>query len=189
MAAVSRLVLVPLAPGFEELEFAAIVDVLRRAELDVVVAGLPPGRAAVTGSHGIAVVPDAALDEVDLDAVDAVVLPGGPGTERLAADDRLIALIRRLDGEGKPLAAVCAAPLVLARAGVLEGRAATSHPSARGRLGGAVVLDAPGVVTSGRVVTSQGAGTSIEFALTLVEQWVSKAVADDVAARIVHRRP
>lgn len=182
-------VLVPLASGFEELELAAIVDVLRRAELDVVVAGLPAGRAAIVGSHGIAVVPDVALDEVDLDAIGALVLPGGPGTEALAADERLLALIRRLDAAGKPVAAVCAAPLVLAKAGVLEGREATSHPSARGRLAGAKVLDRPEVVTSRRVVTSQGAGTSIEFALTLVEQWVSKQVADTIAERIVHRRP
>ena len=187
MEAKSKLrVVVPLSPGFEELEFVAVVDILRRAGVDVVTAGLPAGRGVVEGSHGIAIAPDVGFEEVDLDAVTALVLPGGPGTRRMGEDARLLALVRRLAGEGRPLAAICAAPLVLARAGVLEGREATSHPSVRGELGGAKVIEDQRVVSSANVVTSQGAGTAVEFALALVAAWVSPAKADEIAAGIVH---
>lgn len=183
-------VLVPLAPGFEELEAVAVVDTLRRGGLTVRVAGLPPGRAPIEGSHGISLVPDCSLDEVDPGEVDALVLPGGmPGTEHLAADPRVLDLVRALDAKGRPLAALCAAPLVLATAGVLEGVRATSHPSARGRLGGAEVVDSPRVVRSGRVTTSQGPGTALEFALTLVADWVSPEVAADLAAKMITAPP
>ena len=179
-------VLVPLSPGFEELEFVAVVDILRRAGVDVVTAGLPAGRGAIEGSHGIAIAPDVDWEEVDLASITAVVLPGGPGTRRMGEDARLLALVRRLAGEGRPLAAICAAPLVLARAGVLEGREATSHPSARGELGGAKVIADQRVLWSANVLTSQGAGTAVEFALALVAAWVSPAKADEIAAGIVH---
>lgn len=179
-------VLVPLSPGFEELEFVAVVDILRRAGVDVVTAGLPPGRAPIEGSHGIAIAPDVDWEEVDLASITAVVLPGGPGTRRMGEDARLLALLRRLADEGRPLAAICAAPLVLARAGVLEGREATSHPSARKELGGAKVIPDQRVLWSGNVLTSQGAGTAVEFALALVAAWVSPAKADEIAAGIVH---
>jgi len=182
-------VLVPLAPLFEELEFVAIVDVLRRAEVDVVVAGLPVGRGPIEGSHGILIHPDCDFDEVDLARVTAVVLPGGPGTRAMGCDPRLLELIRRLDQEERPLAALCAAPLVLASAGVLEGREATSHPSARGELAGAHVLADARVVKSGRVITSQGAGTAVEFALALVEAWVSPRKAEEIGRAIVHTGP
>lgn len=179
-------VLVPLSPGFEELEFVAVVDILRRAGVDVVTAGLPAGRGPIEGSHGIAIAPDVDWEEVDLASITAVVLPGGPGTRRMGEDARLLALLRRLADEGRPLAAICAAPLVLARAGVLEGREATSHPSARKELGGAKVIADQRVLWSGNVLTSQGAGTAVEFALALVAAWVSPAKADEIAAGIVH---
>lgn len=170
MQSTNERILVPLAAGFEETEAVAIIDVLRRADLDVVVAGLLAG--PVEGSHGIALVPDAALDEVDLDAITAIVLPGGmPGSRNLAADERVLALVRRLAGEGRTTAAICAAPIVLQAAGVVRGLEITSHPSVQKELTDSVFLGEPRVVVSGAVVTSQGPGTALEFALALVARW------------------
>lgn len=179
-------ILVPLAEGFEEIEAITIVDVLRRAELDVVVAGLAPG--LVTGSHGIAVKPDTDLDRVDLARVTMLVLPGGPGTKHLASDERVLALARRLHGEGRRTAAICAAPTVLHAAGIARGVELTSHPSVRAKLEGSIVLDAPRVVKSGTITTSQGAGTAMEFALTLVAELCGAAKADELARAMIARR-
>ena len=172
-------VLVPLAEGFEEIEAVTIIDVLRRAGCDVVVAGLRSGD--VRGAHDLVLGTDVTLDEVDAGSVGALVLPGGmPGTTHLAADERILDLVRALESTQKPVAAICAAPMVLARAGVLEGRSATSHPSVRDRLAGAQVSEER-VVDSDRVITSQGPGTSLEFALGLVARFVGEKQAADLA--------
>ncbi len=177
-------VLVPLAEGFEEIEAVTVIDVLRRAGVEVVVAGLRPG--PVTGSHGIAVAADAGLDDVDPDGFDMIALPGGmPGTTNLMEDERVLAAVRALHARGRPTAAVCAAPMVLARAGVVGGVAVTSHPSVRDRLGDADVRAEPRVVRSGSVITSQGPGTSLEFALALVEELVGAAKAGELARAMV----
>lgn len=186
----STRILVPLAAGFEELEAVAIVDVLRRAELDVVTASLERG--VVEGAHGIRVEPDAWIEEVDLDSVDAIVLPGGmSGTRALMADERVLGVIRRLAAEERITAAVCAAPLVLAKAGVISGAAVTSHPAVREELGAgdAVVVDAPCVVESGGVITSQGPGTSLEFALALVSRLADPEVAEDLRRAMLVSSP
>jgi protein deglycase len=181
-------ILVPLAEGFEEIEAVTIVDVLRRAELDVTVAGLAPG--AVRGSHGIPVTPDAAIGDLDLRAFTMIVLPGGmAGTRKLMADERVLGLVRRLAAEGKRTAAICAAPLVLHAAGVIDGVPVTSHPSVRAQLGGAVVREEPRVLRSGPVTTSQGAGTAMEFALALVAELRGRERADELAAAMVVRPP
>ncbi len=183
----SARILVPLAEGFEEIEAVAIVDVLRRAGLEVTTAGLTDG--AVTGSHGITVQADALLGEVDPSSFEAVVLPGGmPGTLHLMEDERVLGAVRALHERGGLTAAICAAPRVLAAAGVVDGVPVTSHPSVRGELGAADVRAGPRVVKAGRVVTSQGAGTAIEFALDLVEELVGREQAEELAAAmIVHR--
>lgn len=181
-------ILVPLAAGFEELEAVAVIDVLRRAELDVVVAGLAPGNPV--GRSCIAIVPDTTLDALDLAAITTLVLPGGqPGTKHLMEDERILALVRRLHAEGRRTAAICAAPLVLRAAGVIDGHEVTSHPSVRGDLGGATVVDAPRVVRSGSVVTSQGAGSAVEFALALVEDLAGAERAAAIARAICERGP
>ena len=177
-------ILVPLAEGFEEIEFVTIVDVLRRAGLDVTVASLRPG--PVTGSHGIEVMPDEALDDLDPSVFTMVVLPGGmPGTRNLAQDERVLSLVRRLHREGRRTAAVCAAPLVLHAAGVLAGVPVTSHPSVRGLLSGADVRGEPAVVRSGPVITSQGAGTSMEFALALVADLCGEEKAAELGRAMI----
>src|SRR6187455_3437932 len=164
-------ILVPLAEGFEEIEAVTIVDVLRRAGLDVTVASLAPG--PVRGGHGIPIVPDATLDELDLSSFGVLVCPGGqPGTRNLMADERVLAVARDLHARGLPTAAICAAPLVLHKAGILRGLDVTAHPSAHGGLSGARVQTEPRVLRSGSVLTSQGAGTALEFALELVRELV-----------------
>lgn len=180
-------VLVPLADGFEETEVVAVVDVLRRADLRVTLAGLEPG--PVTGAHALTLVPDAELDAVDLDSVTALYLPGGmPGTTNLMSDSRVLELVRTLHGGGQPVAAICAAPRVLAAAGVIDGLTVTSHPSVREQLGAARVVDSPRVVAdrgSGPIVTSQGPGTALELGLELVRRWVGADVAARLAAAML----
>lgn len=179
-------ILVPLAEGFEEIEAVTIIDVLRRAELPVTVAGLEPG--PVMGAHGIALTPDCALEEVATGSLRMIVLPGGmPGTTNLAEDERILSLVRDLHAHGRRVAAICAAPLVLARAGVLGDGPATSHPSVRDRLGNARVLDEPRVVRSGRILTSQGPGTALEFALEIVRDLCGGGKADELAAAMLVR--
>ena len=164
-------VLIPLAPGFEEIEAVTIVDVLRRGRVDVVVAGL---RAAgpVEGSHGIAVRADVALAEVRDQSFDMLVLPGGePGVTNLSADATVQALVAQRMQAGAPLGAICAAPRILAGGGFLRGRRATSHPSVAAQVhaGGARYEEAQRVVRDGALVTSRGPGTALEFSLEVLE--------------------
>jgi 4-methyl-5(b-hydroxyethyl)-thiazole monophosphate biosynthesis len=168
--------LVPLAEGFEEVEAVTIVDVLRRAGVEVTVAAL--GKSPVTGSHAIAVGADAELDAVRERAFDAVVLPGGPGARRLRDDERVKELAKRLAAEGKLVAAVCAAPIALEAAGVLRGKRATVYP---GNALPSAVLVEERVVVDGNVVTGRGPGVALEFALTVVERLAGRAKRDELA--------
>lgn len=162
-------VLVPLAPGFEDLEAVTIVDLLRRAGIDVLTAGLQPG--LVQGARGTRIQPDASLDAVLTRDFDMIALPGGlPGAENLRNDARIQTLLTRLAASGAWTAALCAAPIALAAAGLLDGRRVTSYP---GFLDiqtppGAVFVN-EAVVVDGKVVTSRGPGTAMDFALTLIE--------------------
>ena len=160
-------VLVPLADGCEELEAVTIIDLLRRAGIEVVAAGLKPG--VVKASRGVQLVPDATLDAALQDRYDMVVLPGGmPGASHLKDDARILALLKKMAAEGRYTAAICAAPMVLAEAGLLQGRQATSYP---GFLDGVadVSVSTSAVVQDGTVLTSRGPGTAMDFALALVE--------------------
>lgn len=177
--------LVVLAPGFEEVEALAVVDILRRAGVEVVCAATVDG--PVEGRNGIRVLADASLDDALGRTFDLVVLPGGKvGTDNLRADARVIELVRGQHSAGRLIAAICAAPTVLAAAGLVEGRRVTSHPSVRGELGGAVLTD-DRVVVDGRIVTSQGPGTALEFAFKLAELLVGPARAGDVNRGVLAR--
>ncbi len=181
--------LVLLAEGFEEIEGVTVVDVLRRGGVEVTTAALSTG--PVRGSHSIAVVPDTIVDRViaAAGAYDAIVLPGGsPGYTNLAKDPRVLNLLRAFHRERKTVAAVCAAPWVLQQAGLLDGRRATIHPSLRAELKAATHVEAP-VVEDGTVVTSQGAGTTMAFALKLVERLAGPEKAREVAERLVFKPP
>ncbi len=172
-------VLVLLAEGFEEIETATIVDVLRRGEVPVTLAGLD-GVGPCRGSRGIVFVPDVAFDAAEGPWA-WVVLPGGMGgTERLAADGRVRDLLQRqLAGEGH-VAAICAAPMVLEGAGLLPDHAYTCHPAVAQRLRTPGRQDVA-VVDSPRVVTSQSAATAMAFALHLVARERGAAVRAQVA--------
>jgi 4-methyl-5(b-hydroxyethyl)-thiazole monophosphate biosynthesis len=162
-------VLVPLAEGFEEIEAVTIVDLLRRAGIEVRTAAL--GDPQVTGSHGITITADLALDSAVVADYDMIVLPGGmPGSDHLKRDARVVELLRRFAAEGRYTAAICAAPGVLAHAGLLEGRQATSFPGflREDSATGLQLSEAP-VVLDGKVVTSRGPGTAIDFGLALIE--------------------
>jgi len=178
--------LVPLASGCEDLEAVTLIDVLRRGGIDVVVAGLAPG--PVKGARGTVFVPDTDLERVKNEAFDLVVLPGGqPGTEHLRADGRIAELLKRRAAAGAWVAAVCAAPQVLAEAGLLEGKAATSYPGVLEKAPhGARITDLP-VVVDGRVLTGRSAGMALDFALALVEALRGKAVRTETEERLVRR--
>lgn len=182
----TKRVLVPLARGFEEIEAVVVIDVLRRADVEVVVAGLEPG--PIEGAHGITIQTDAELDDVLDETFDMLVLPGGiPGTTHLAADQRVLGLVKRMHGEQLTTAAICAAPTVLHAAGILGGVSVTAHPAVRAQLEQAEVCDEPRVVRSGSVVTSQGVGTALEFALELVLELSGGAKASELAKAMVVR--
>lgn len=161
-------VLVLLAAGFEEIEAVTVVDLLRRAGIETRTASLGPRE--VTGSHGITVTADLTLDSVDPDDFEMIVLPGGlPGADHLQADDRVLAMLKRFAAADRYTAAICAAPGVLAHAGLLKGRTATSYPGflRPDSAPGLQLSEAP-VVIDGKVVTSRGPGTAMEFGLALI---------------------
>ncbi len=177
-----KTVLVPLAQGCEEIEAVTVIDILRRAGVTVVSAGLDGE--PVRASRGTVLVPDTTLDEALKQAYDMVVLPGGqPGTNNLKADARIIALTQHMARQEKYVAAVCAAPSVLAAAGLLEGRRATSFPGALSGFPGVRLQDAA-VVEDGRLITSRGPGTAMDFALALVEKLAGRAKRDEVEAAL-----
>lgn len=176
-------VLVPLAAGFEEIEFNTIVDVLRRAGVEVTVAGLKGG--AIEGAHGVKVVAETTLDKVNASAFDAIALPGGyPGYVNLGEDSRLLKIIQTMNKENKLVTAICGAPSVLAKVGVLKSKTATIYPTAKDALGDAQYVDAR-VVVDGKVVTSQGPATAMEFSLKLVELLAGKNKMTEVSRELL----
>jgi len=173
-------VLVPLAQGCEELEAITVVDLLRRAGVSVVTAGLDdkPVRAA----RGTVMVPDTTLDEALNQEYDMVVLPGGlPGADHLDGDPRIRGLLKEMVDEDRFTAAICAAPKVLASTGLLEGKKVTSFPGALDAFDGLDYRTDP-VVQDGKLITSRGPGTAMDFALTLIESLVGKDRRDEVEA-------
>ncbi|MEW8061670.1 MAG: DJ-1 family glyoxalase III, partial [Candidatus Thiodiazotropha sp.] len=173
-------VLVPLAEGCEELEAVTITDLLTRADIKVVTAGLKDG--PVKASRGITLVPDTTLDAVMDQAFDMMVLPGGlPGADNLDADPRIHELLKRLNQQGKFTAAICAAPKVLAGAGLLQGRRATSYPGVLDNMDlPQVDVQLERVISDDRVITSRGPGTAMDFALELIEQLSGRETRDQV---------
>lgn len=173
-------VLIPLADGFEEIEALTIVDLLRRAGIEVVTAGLA-GR-TVTAAHRVVVHADATLEEVYGKDFDMVVLPGGmPGADNLNKDARVHAALKRTVEHGKPVAAICAAPIVLAKAGLLKGRRATSYPGFLDKMAlPDVEYTGASVESDGPIMTSKGPGTAMDFALAIVERLLGRAKRDDV---------
>jgi 4-methyl-5(b-hydroxyethyl)-thiazole monophosphate biosynthesis len=174
-------VLIPLTDGVEEMEAVIAIDTFRRVPWQVTAAGIKPG--PVTASRGVRLLPDAAWAEIAPAEFDLLVIPGGKaGTEALARDERVLEAVRSFARAGKWVAAICAAPLVLEAAGALAGRRATCHPAvalaSTPRLPERVVVD-------GRLVTSQGPGTTLEFALALIREIEGAAKAAELAKAMV----
>ncbi|WKZ33499.1 MAG: DJ-1/PfpI family protein [Thermodesulfobacteriota bacterium] len=179
-------VLVPIAPGFEEIEAVTIIDILRRAGAEVVAAGTVPG--PIEGRSGIRILTDALMDDIGAD-FDMVVLPGGAlGAENLKKDERVRRLISGLMDKGRKVAAICAAPAVLSAIGVTAGKRITSHPSVREELlSRNEAVSNERVVTDGNIMTSQGPGTAMEFAFRLVEALFGKEKGEEVNKGVLAR--
>jgi 4-methyl-5(b-hydroxyethyl)-thiazole monophosphate biosynthesis len=173
-------VLCLLADGFEEIETVTPVDLLRRAGIEVIIASLH-GRMA-TGRCGVRLESDTILADIDPLEFDLLLIPGGPGVTALRDDHRPASLARHYASTGKPVAAICAAPLVLMDAGLLKGRRFTAYHSVREELGGCIDER---VVVDGNLITSRGAGTALDFSLAIITTLLGQAAADRVAEEIM----
>lgn len=174
------------ANGYEEVEALTVVDLLRRAKIGCEILSVADS-GQVTGSHGISIGADRNFSGTDFSQYDGVILPGGmPGTTNLAADERVLALLRSFASAGKLTAAICAAPTVLAKAGLLEGKKAVCYPGMEEQLTGAKVSFDP-VAVDGTVITSRGLGTAIPFALSIVQYFEGRERAEALASSVVYR--
>lgn len=176
-----------LAIGFEMIEALTPVDLLRRAGIEVRTVAIGE-KQKVKSSHDVKVKADIMLSEVDWDAADALILPGGmPGTKNLAECKLLMDKVCEKAAEGKLVAAICAAPaLTLGELGLLEGKKATCFPGMEEHLKGAChTLET--VAVDGNIITSRGMGTAIDFGLAIIEKLESKALADEIGKKIVYK--
>lgn len=178
-----RRVAIILAEGFEEVEAVAPIDVLRRAGVEVVIAGLTPD--PVPSARNVKIVPDTTVDSLNPEELDLIILPGGAGgVEKLKQDPRVEKLVKAMEEKKKLIGAICAAPTALAKFGVLQGRKATVYPSLIEDIKPAQFVDSP-VVEDQNIVTSQGPGTALLFGLKLAERLVGKDKAQEVAGRML----
>lgn len=179
-----KTIAIHLADGFEEIEAISIIDLLRRAELDVLMVSVT-GKKEVTGSHHITVKADTLFEDVDYKNVFMIVLPGGmPGASNLDAHQGLRDQIKQFNDQNRPLAAICAAPMVYGNLGILKGKQAVCYPGFEKYLKEADVLDVP-VVESANVITGKGIGAALEFGLKLIEKTVSPEKARAIAKQIL----
>ena len=178
--------LVILAEGFEEVEAIAPVDLLRRAGVRVILAGV--NSLTVKSSRHIGVQADALLKEIQ-DLPDAVILPGGlPGATNLAKSEEVAKLVKKMNAAGKLVAAICAAPAaVLAPLGILDGKKATCYPGCESDFSNKTVYSKERVVVDGNIITSQGPGTALEFALAIATRLVGKEMAETVRGKMLIR--
>lgn len=176
-----------LADGFEEVEALTVVDLLKRADIDVEMVSIMDTDHVIGRSH-IPVIADTTFEKADFKNTKMLVLPGGqPGTKYLTAHEGLKKLLLQFNEEGKRIAAICAAPTVLGAHGILKGKKATCYPGCEDGLVGADVVVSKEVVTDGNITTSRGAGTAINFALHLIKKLRDKEVAEDVRKGIVFK--
>ena len=172
-----------LAEGFEEIEAITPIDVFRRAGIEVVMVSISESK-EVCGAHGVKMFADSVFSQTDFSHIDLIYLPGGmPGTKNLDAHAGLKKLITQQAEKGKPLAAICAAPLILGKMGLLKGQEAICYPGFEDQLVGAVLSENK-MVKSGVISTAKGAGVALQFALQLVADLKGKTEADRIANSI-----
>lgn len=171
--------------GYEEIEALTVVDLLRRAGIDIDMVSIT-GERMVEGSHGIAVKMDKLYEEVDFAEVDMLVLPGGmPGTKNLEAFEPLMTQVDAFYAAGKNLAAICAAPSIFGHKGMLKGKRACAYPDFESHLEGAEVTKNP-VETADNIITSRGMGCAIAFGLAIIEKLQGKEKAAELASAIIY---
>lgn len=177
--------LIFLAPGYEEVEMLTVVDMLRRAGIEINMVSITD-TLEVTGSHGITIKADQLFDDADFNNTDMLILPGGmPGTNNLLAYKPLTDKLTEFNNSGKFTAAVCAAPSVLGSLGILNGKNATCYPGFEEKLTGANYQKQP-VVKDGNVITSRGMGTCIEFAGEIIAALDSPQKTKDIKEKIIY---
>lgn len=174
-----------VADGYEEVEMLTVVDLLRRAGMTCDIISVT-GKRELTSSHGVTVLADLLFEEADFDSYDALAIPGGmPGTNNLAAHAGVCEQLQLANAQGKLIGAICAAPTVFGRLGLLEGKKAICYPGMEEQLTGAVVTMEP-AVADGNIITSRGMGTAIDFGLAIVAYFDGEKVAGELAEKIVY---
>lgn len=180
------MVYVFLAGGFEEIEALTVIDLLRRADIQVKAVSVMEDK-MVYGAHGVGVEADILFKEGLYDKCAMLILPGGmPGTENLCNHRALNEELKEFYAAGKPLAAICAAPMVLARAGILKGHRATIYDEMEQELCGAE-YSSEKVVVSGNIITSKGPGTAIDFALSIIEYLKGRQKSAEIASQLLYQ--
>jgi 4-methyl-5(b-hydroxyethyl)-thiazole monophosphate biosynthesis len=174
-------VMIPLANGFEEIEALTVVDVLRRADIEVDMVGVIGS--VIEGAHGIRVMVDKTLNQISEDDYGSIVLPGGsPGYQNLGRSSKLMEMVKKFNKQGKLICAICGAPTILAKQGLLDDKKATVYPGYEKMLsyprGDKVVMDE-------NIITSQGPGTAIEFSLKIVEKLLDRNVSERLRKELV----
>ena len=176
-------VLVPIATGFEEIEAISIVDILRRADIEVVTAGLD--RKCVKGAHGIEIKCDLHIDDIKSNEFDMVVLPGGmPGSLNLKNSKSIQKILGEMDQNGKYIGAICAAPIALNEAGVLKS-SYTCYPSFEEQIDSSKYMANEDVVSDQNIITSNGPKSAINFALTLIEKLLGKEKKEEIKKQLL----
>jgi len=175
--------LVILTDGVEEVEAITVIDLLRRADIEVTTTSISGEK--VTGSHNIIIHADSQIDEVKDFDFDIVILPGGPGTRNLRESETVIDFVKNQNLSGKYVAAICAGPTVLNKAGILSGKSITSYPSEENSFTDSNYFY-KNVVVDGNIITSRAAGTALDFAIKLIEILAGKEKADEVADKILY---
>jgi len=175
-------VLLLLHPGVEEIEAVTPLDLLRRARFKVTTASTDPSL-HVRGRSGLTLIADEKLADLDWNHFNALIIPGGPGIQKLRQQKPLIEKIAAFHAAGKPIGAICAAPLLLHLAGISKRHALTGHPSIAEEI--PAILNQPTTLADGIVITSAGAGTAVDFSLRLIEEWGDAERAREVAQSIV----
>jgi len=174
--------LIILADGFEEIEAVAPIDLMKRAGIGVVIAGL--GKKEICGSHGIKIVADEIFDKSN-DNFDAVILPGGPGHQNLMNDGGVLELVKNFYKSNKLCCAICAAPKVFDKAGILANKNYTCFPSVEKEIKNGNYLDEAFVLDK-NIITSKAAGTSIDFSFAVIKELLGEAAAMSVIDKIYY---